>query len=302
MSVSDERDRFEGCLLGLAAGDAVGTTLEFTPRDLVEPISDLVGGGPFDLNPGEWTDDTSMALCLATSLIERGEFDPRDQMNRYCNWADHGYLSSNGRCFDIGNTVAAALAEYRSTGEPFAGPTEPNTAGNGSLMRLAPVVLHFYPDRPLVRRYATESSRTTHGAAECLGACEVLAELLFRALSGASRSEILSPVTLEAPSPALEAIARLEFLGKPRSQVRGSGYVIHCLEAALWCFSETDSFRDAVLMAANLGEDADTTAAVCGQLAGAVYGASGIPEAWLEQLAMRDEIVGLATRLHEASA
>nr|MDJ0848889.1 ADP-ribosylglycohydrolase family protein [Myxococcota bacterium] len=277
-------------------------TLEFTPRDSVEPIRDLVGGGPFGLKAGEWTDDTSMALCLATSLIERRGFDPRDQMNRFCNWADFGYLSSNGRSFDIGNTVAAALATYRATAEPFAGSTDPNTAGNGSLMRLAPVVLFFYPDRSRAIEFAAESSRTTHGAAECLCACKIFAELLIRALSGDSRSSVLSPVSCEACSPALESVARLDFIGKTRSQIRGSGYVVHCLEAALWCFSETRSFRDAVLLAANLGEDADTTAAVCGQLAGAYYGASGIPGAWLERLVMREEMTTLAARLREASA
>lgn len=298
----DERDRFRGCLLGLAAGDAVGTALEFTPRDAVRPISDMVGGGPFNLKPGEWTDDTSMALCLATSLIERGGFDPQDQMNRYCNWAERGYLSSNGRCFDIGATVARSLTAYRRSGGAFSGPTDPTAAGNGSLMRLAPVVLFYYPQKDQAVRFAAESSRTTHGAAECLHACALLAEFLLRALSGASRAEILSVVQGCLCSSALDSIARTEFLGKPRSAIRGSGYVVHCLEAALWCFSETNSFRDAVLLAANLGEDADTTAAVCGQLAGAHYGVSGIPDAWLARLVMRDEIIRLADQLCEANA
>ena len=111
----DEADRFRGCLLGLAVGDAVGTTVEFKAPGSFSPVSDMLGGGPFNLKPGEWTDDTSMALCLATSLIHERGFNPRDQMNRYCNWADFGYLSSNGRCFDIGNTVARALAAYRAS-------------------------------------------------------------------------------------------------------------------------------------------------------------------------------------------
>jgi len=106
----DIRDRFRGCLLGLAVGDAVGTTLEFKSPGSFKPISDMFGGGPFRLNPGEWTDDTLMALCLATSLVEKNGFDPKDQMDRYCRWWKEGYLSSNGKCFDIGNTVAAALA------------------------------------------------------------------------------------------------------------------------------------------------------------------------------------------------
>jgi len=300
--VIDEEDRFRGCLLGLAVGDALGTTVEFKARGSFDPVSDMLGGGPFNLKPGEWTDDTSMALCLASSLIHEDGFNPRDQMNRYCNWVDFGYLSSNGRCFDIGNTVARALAAYRASGEPFSGSVEPSAAGNGSLMRLAPVVMFFYPQRDLALKVAAESSRTTHGAAQCLEACRLMAELLFRALSGASRRAILSPVEGAYSSEALQSIADLSILGRPISAVRGSGYVVHCLEAALWCFGKASSFRDAVLRAVNLGEDADTTAAVCGQLAGAHYGASGIPSGWLSKLAMREEIVSLADQLHEAAA
>ncbi len=124
-----EQDRFRGCLLGLAVGDAVGTTLEFKPYGSFKPITDMVGGGPFRLKPGEWTDDTSMALCLATSLAETGVFNPKDQMDRYCRWRNDGYLSSNGRCFDIGNTVAAALNHYQETHDRFAGSTDPRSAG-----------------------------------------------------------------------------------------------------------------------------------------------------------------------------
>ena len=107
------RDRFRGCLLGLAAGDALGTTLEFKSPGTFEPIDDMIGGGPFGLRAGQWTDDTSMALCLATSLIECGGFDAMDQMRRYVRWRDEGYLSSTGYCFDIGNTVSGALDRFR---------------------------------------------------------------------------------------------------------------------------------------------------------------------------------------------
>src|SRR5262245_42378578 len=118
----EQSTRFRGCLLGLAVGDAVGTTVEFCPRGTFEPLVDMVGGGPFGLRPGQWTDDTSMALCLATSLVERGGFDAEDQMNRYCRWAEEGYLSSTGVCFDLGTTVAHALQRYRRDGRPYAGP------------------------------------------------------------------------------------------------------------------------------------------------------------------------------------
>jgi len=298
-TATNECDRFRGCLLGLAAGDAVGTTVEFSQRGSFAPLTDMVGGGPFQLAPGQWTDDTSMALCLATSLIERKGFDPVDQMNRYCNWSEFGYLSSNGKCFDIGNTVSAALSRYRTTGVPFSGSTDPYTAGNGSLMRLSPVPMFYHPDRARIRHYSGESSRTTHGAQECLDACRLFGEMLARAFDGASKDDILSAHdAAELPSAAIQAIARGAYRGKAADDISGSGYVVHCLEAALWCFLTTDSFAAAILQAANLGDDADTTAAVCGQIAGAYYGESGIPARWLEKLTMRNEIGLLAEQLY----
>ena len=125
------RDRFRGCLLGLAAGDALGTTLEFSVPGSFDPIDDMVGGGPFGLRAGQWTDDTSMALCLATSLLESGGFDAVDQMGRYLRWFREGYLSSTGECFDIGGTTREALVRFERTGEPYSGPTDPMSAGNG---------------------------------------------------------------------------------------------------------------------------------------------------------------------------
>jgi ADP-ribosyl-[dinitrogen reductase] hydrolase len=290
-------ERFRGCLLGLAAGDAVGTTVEFHRRGTFAPLRDMVGGGPFGLAPGQWTDDTSMALCLATSLVERGEFDPRDQMDRYCRWADAGYLSSTGRCFDIGRTVATALRRYRRDGDPYAGSTDPDTAGNGCIMRLAPVVMHFFPDLDTVDRFAGLSSRTTHGANECIDACRLFAKVICRALLGYSKEDVLSGDAGSYASERISAIARASYRAKSEDAIRGSGYVAESLEAALWSFARTATFEDAILVAANLGDDADTTAAVCGQVAGAYYGESGIPRRWLERLAMRSEIGNLADQL-----
>jgi ADP-ribosyl-[dinitrogen reductase] hydrolase len=294
----DIKDRFRGCLLGLAVGDAVGTTLEFKSPGSFKPINDMVGGGPFRLKPGEWTDDTSMALCLATTLLEKNGFDPKDQMDRYCRWRKEGYLSSNGRCFDIGNTVGEALNRYHQTGDPMAGSTNPHSAGNGSIMRLAPVPMFYYPNLEAAVRYAVESSRTTHGAPECLDACRLLARIIFRALSGAAKEDVLFG---EADSFGGEAkitmIAKGKYRNKSDTEIRGTGYVVESLEAALWCFLHTETFETAILKAANLGDDADTTAAVCGQVAGAFYGESGIPQKWLDRLVMREEITILADRL-----
>jgi ADP-ribosyl-[dinitrogen reductase] hydrolase len=300
--VVDQRERFRGCLLGLAVGDALGTTLEFRSRGAFEPLTDMIGGGPFGLRPGQWTDDTSMALCMATSLVEQGGFDANDQMNRYCQWVDTGYLSSTGICFDIGNTVASALERYRLDGNPYAGSSDPHAAGNGCIMRLAPIPMYFSPDLEAVERFAGESSRTTHGTAECVDACRLFARIICRALLGRSKDEvILGDAKSLAVTARIAAIARGVYQGKSEADMRGSGYVVQSLEAALWAFDRTDSFADAVLMAANLGDDADTTAAVCGQVAGAYYGEPGIPSHWLERLALCAEIGQLADRLRVRS-
>ncbi|GIV97273.1 MAG: hypothetical protein KatS3mg057_1930 [Herpetosiphonaceae bacterium] len=191
--------RYRGALLGLAVGDAVGTTLEFCPPGSFAPIDDMIGGGPFHLLPGQWTDDTSMALCLAASLVERRAFDPRDQMERYLRWWREGYMSSTGRCFDIGGTVAAALRRYEQSGEPFAGSSDPYTAGNGSIMRLAPVPLFFAGDPSLAIERSADSSRTTHAAPAAVDACRYLAALILGALQGASKEELLAPFFCSLP-------------------------------------------------------------------------------------------------------
>ena len=160
-------ERYRGSLLGLACGDAVGTTVEFQPRGAFAPMTDMVGGGPFGLAPGQWTDDTSMALCLAESLLNQGGFDARDQMGRYLNWWQWGYLSSIGHCFDIGMTVWQALARFQRTGEPFAGSTDPQSAGNGSLMRLAPVPLFFHPHTDQAMAFCAERARLKPCSAAC---------------------------------------------------------------------------------------------------------------------------------------
>lgn len=276
----------------------MGTTVEFRARGSFKPLTDMVGGGPFDLLPGQWTDDTSMALCLGTSLVECGGFDAHDQMRRYCRWREEGYMSSTGECFDIGRTVAAALDRFRENGEPVAGSKDPLSAGNGSLMRLAPVPMFFFPNLDEAERFGAESSRTTHGTAECVDSCRLFARIICRALEGRGKDEVaFADADKFVGTNAIMAIARGAFRGKLEREISGSGYVVASLEAALWSFVRTDSFQDAVLTAANLGEDADTTAAVCGQIAGAYYGADGIPTVWLERLSMLEEITNLADGL-----
>lgn len=281
------QDRYKGALIGLAVGDALGTSLEFSAPGTFEPISDMKGGGPFNLKPGEWTDDTAMALCLAASILETGGFDPVDQMNRYVRWRDEGYLSSTGKCFDVGVATSMALDAFKAWGEPYAGSVDPRTAGNGSLMRLAPIPMRWRTDLAQTAHYAALSSRTTHAAPEAVDACRYYAVLIALALNGASKDQVLATnpdclgVFESNPlSPAIAAIAAGSYRERKPPQIRGSGYVVHTLEAALWALNVSDDFRSGLLKVVNLGEDADTTGAVYGQLAGAIYGIQRIPDEW----------------------
>jgi ADP-ribosylglycohydrolase len=291
--------RYRGALLGLAAGDALGTTLEFARPGSFEPITDMVGGGPFELEPGQWTDDTSMALCLAESLLECRGFDPCDQLERYVRWYRDGHLSSTGRCFDIGNTVRAALVEFERTGRPYCGPTDPRSAGNGSIMRLAPVPLFYARNRDAAVYLSGESSRTTHGAATCVDACRYLGALIVDAVAGADKQELLSRRDLPLETSEVAAIAAGSFREKEPPEIRGSGYVVESLEAALWALDRSDSYEEGALLAVNLGGDADTTGAVYGQLAGAIYGETGISKPWRAKLAFAERIEQLANRLYD---
>lgn len=298
-------ERYRGSLLGLAVGDAVGTTLEFMSPGTFTPINDMVGGGPFELKPGQWTDDTSMALCLAESLIEQKGFVPTHQLKKYLEWYREGHLSSTERCFDIGDTSSSALQQFEKTGEPYCGSTDPQSAGNGSIMRLAPVPLFFAQNPQEAIAKSAESSRTTHGAATAIDACRYLGALLVGAVNGASREELLKERYSPIPgywkeNPLVEEIDEIaagSFKHRQPPEIKGTGYVVQSLEAALWAFYHSQSFKEGCLLAVNLGDDADTTGAVYGQLAGAFYGEQGIPESWRLKLAYRDRIEYLAEQL-----
>ncbi len=295
------QDRARGALLGLAAGDAVGTTIEFKPKPKYALLGDMVGGGPFELKVGQWTDDTAMALALADSLTAQ-DFKPVDLMNRFVDWHENGTYSCTGTCFDIGNTTREALSRFARTGNPIAGATDSRSAGNGALMRFAPVAIRYWADRPKLQEVAALQTKTTHGAVEAVEASLLFAEILSDAIAGRSREEVLAPRS-GAFSPKIQAIASGEsWRGRPRGDITGSGYVVDCLNAALWAVSRTTNFRSAVLLAANLGNDADTTAAVAGQLAGALYGSSGIPKDWLAKLAWRKKIESVADQLFSSTA
>ena len=300
-----DRDRFRGALVGLAVGDALGTTLEFRRPGTFEPISDMTGGGPHGLAPGKWTDDTSLALCLADSLVRRQRFDPKDQIERYVRWFRDGQWSSTGYCFDIGNTTRAALEQFELSGEPYSGPAHERSAGNGSVMRLAPVPMFFAGNAAGAVHYSGESSRTTHGAKACVDGCRYYGGLIWAAINGVGKSDLLTGKYTPAGRWSelgpwhgeIEDVASGSFKRKEPPQIQGSGYVVRSIEAALWEFHKSTSFEEGALMAVNLGDDADTTGAIYGQLAGAFYGIDGIPAAWRQRIALRDQIIDLSDRL-----
>lgn len=288
----DVANRFRGCLIGLATGDAFGTTLEFGPRRSTNDHTHMIGGGPFNLKPGQWTDDTSMALCIAYSLISKRHFDPSDIMTHFLDWRDNGLFSATGRCFDIGNTINQALQSFMESNNPYSGPTDSHSSGNGALMRLCPVPLFYASNENLALDYAARSSRLTHGTAASIDACRYFSALIIGAVRGATKAELLSKSYAPTPdtwihNPLCEEVSDIangSFKEKNRDGIQSTGYVIHSLEAALWAFYNTDTFAEGLILAVNLGGDADTIGAIYGQIAGAHYGETAIPFDWIQKL------------------
>jgi ADP-ribosyl-[dinitrogen reductase] hydrolase len=303
------QDRRRGALLGLAIGDALGAAVEFCPPGTFEPVTGFRSGGPHRLEAGEWTDDTSMALALAASLAECG-WDLNDQAARYVRWWRNGEYSVNDHCFDIGFTTRASLMRFEEYGDArYSASSEEGASGNGSIMRLAPIPIrfvHLFPDQiSQLGLLAAESSRPTHASPQCLCACRYLALILCGLMHGIAREEVLDPqweplgrLRSDRPlHPAVDEVAAGSFRHRSPPAIRGSGYVVKSLEAALWAFHRAADFREAVLNAVNLGDDADTTGAVAGQLAGACWGVNSIPPEWLNGLAGRDRIEGAVRAL-----
>jgi len=286
-------ERFAGGLMGLAAGDALGTSVEFLARDSFPPLVDMIGGGSFYLHPGEWTDDTSMALCLCDSLLERRRFDPIDQLERYLRWYQSAYMSSTSYCVDVGSTTQSALNAFMTQRAPYV--TSAAGKGNGSLMRLVPVPLAFSSHPELAIDLSGLSSRTTHGSPEAIDTCRYLGALIVGALQGATKDALLRPhfdptgtgrYWVDHPlCPPVREIADGSYKSKPREAIVSSGLCTASLESALWAFHATDTWASGALLAANLGGDADTITCIYGQLAGVHYGERGIPLKWRSILA-----------------
>lgn len=332
-------ERIQGSLVGLAIGDALGASVEFRPNSYLKsnPVTDMQGGGTWGLKAGQWTDDTSMALCLAASLIVKGDFDGYDQMCRYKRWLKNGYLSSTGECFDIGKSTRESILNFEQWQQQAAEkisqkcgiPVDKNAidqyvadhgekhgflqqfgsesaAGNGALMRLAPIPLFYFHSESEAIENATRGAKLTHGDPRAIDACRFYAALIQRALTATSKEKLLEPKSYKnCFNPPLHAEITAVIEGSYRDKdgyegkIRGKGFVVQALEAALWAFwSDKGSFKTGVLSAVNLGDDADTTAAIYGQLAGAFYGIGKIPEKWRNELFEREFIITIANGLY----
>jgi ADP-ribosylglycohydrolase len=280
-----------GLAVGDALGDALGAAIEFQPKPQFALLDDMRDGGPHHLKRGQWTDDTAMALALADSLLHDPALDANDLMTRFQDWYERGTYSCTGTCFDIGNTTRSALMRFKRDCSPLAGSTSASASGNGALMRLAPVAVCYWSSRAEMLRVAELQTRTTHGPPATRTASAIFAAMLADAIAGQGLPDIL----------AGDAASRIDggWRGLHRDRIQGSGYVAKSLQAAVWAVSRTTDFRSAILLAANLGDDADTTAAIAGQLAGAVYGLSGIPGDWLDALAWRERLEQTAQELFE---
>ncbi|MFL6602064.1 MAG: ADP-ribosylglycohydrolase family protein [Steroidobacteraceae bacterium] len=274
------RERFVGTLFGLAVGDAVAAATQYRRAGSFTPVGDMIGGGPFDLPRGAWSDDTAMALCLAESLLECEGFDPRDQVQRYSRWQQDGYLSCTGQCVGITANTARSLALAKWRRVVFPGSFDPEQLDPEPLSRIAPIALYYLASLETTLQQAAESSRTTCQAPAVLDACRQFGRALHTALSGQPKARILADVTLITEADA-----------------HTNNTAAEALASAFWAFGSTDNFRDAVLCAANVGGNSDVVASVCGQLAGAHYGVSAIPPSWRNGLMQKDLIEGYADRL-----
>lgn len=289
------RDRYRGVLLGKAVGDALGATLEFMSRDAIQreygELREIIGGGWLHLPVGEITDDTQMAICIAGSIVERQAFDADDISRKFVAW----YRSNPP---DIGNTTAHALRQLAG-GVPWqeAGwnthlAMRPRDASNGSIMRCAPVAMLDRLDPEANRHHSVDSSRITHANPLCTEACVVL----NAAISTFLNDPTVDPVAIGgAVAASAEMLRALEGVASHTAEsLDAGGYVLSTLQSAFWAVTNHHTFEDAVVAAVNLGQDADTTGAVAGALAGAKWGASEIPDRWLDVLLAREELTDLA--------
>jgi len=304
------KNQLKATLLGLAVGDALGVPVEFEERaDMVtNPVQDMRGYGTYDLPAGTWSDDTSLTICLIEALIQG--FDLNRIAHNFVRWAQEGWWTPYGEVFDIGIATADAVERLVAGISPEkSGGNEEYDNGNGSLMRILPLVF-YVKNRPIAERFQHVQfvSSITHGHVRSVIACFYYVEFARQILDGSSARQAYNQLQLDLPTflvsesidmAEIEHFHRLFFTDislLDSDAIQSSGYVVHTLEATIWCLLTTSSFSESVLKAVNLGDDADTTAAVTGGLAGLVYGADQIPAHWIQRLARKEDLLELIDR------
>lgn len=281
---SPAHDHIAGAFVGLAIGDALGAPVEFADRGTFEPVTSYRSGGRFNLPAGAWTDDTAMALCLAQSLIEQKTLDNKDLLNKFCDWAENGTNTSTGVAVGIGQNTLRVLGDFRRNGYLEALPFGTKNDGNGSLMRLAPVACFAKDNVEEALALASVQSRATHASRHAEQCCQILSELLCHLINGKPLMWAMEQANNKLRNHEISMMMCRNIVEESECDIQSGGYVIDTLHAALWSTLTTDNFKSAVLRACNLGDDADTTAAVAGQIAGAMYGYSNISQELKEGL------------------
>jgi len=295
------RERFQGALVGLSVGDALAAHTQFRKPGTFAVVGDLLGGGPFDLPRGAWTDDTAMALLLSESLLEREGFDAHDQVQRYARWQREGYGSATGQCVGISANVARALATAQYKQQPFAGSHDPAQLDKDPLSRVAPTVMYFFADAATAVANAAQTARITAQAPLVLECVRLLAAMIHQALSGREKAAVLRPPrelwSTVTTRPELLAVYDGSYSRRQPPEISGGGHILQALEAALWAFHQAETFREGALLAANLGRDSDVVCAAYGQIAGAYHGVSAIPGIWRNSLIKQEVVIEHADRL-----
>ncbi len=307
---NDYVEEIKSLLLGLSVGDALGVPVEFCEREELKdnPVTDMTGYGTHNQPEGTFSDDSSLTFCLAEALTHK--FDINLIAQNFIKWYTEGYWTARGEVFDVGNATRHAIYRLKDGINPMlAGGREAKDNGNGSLMRISPLVFYL-KDKDVSERYelTKQVSAITHGHIRSIISCFYYIEFARLLLAGKDKFEAYRELqsivpsflySLNVDSTEISLFDRLltgNIYELAEDDIHSSGYVLHTLEASIWCILKTNSYKDAVLLAINLGDDSDTTGAVVGCLSGLLYGLKSIPEEWLSKLARRNDIENLAER------
>lgn len=308
--------KIKSALFGVAVGDALGVPVEFKSRETIRknPVTDMIGFGTYNLPAGTWSDDSSLTFCLAEALTQ--DFDLNVIGQNFVKWYHENYWTPHGHVFDIGIATRQAISRLAKGEKPeLAGGFDETDNGNGSLMRILPLLFYIL-DRPINERYdiTKKVSSITHGHIRSVIACFYYLEFANQILLGKDKFEIYKNLQKEISNHLTSLainpieIAKFDRLLKgdiaklDEDVIQSNGYVLHTLEASIWCLLTTDNYNEAVLKAVNLGDDTETTGAVTGGLAGLIYGFENIPKNWIEQIARKDDIENLSKRLIKQNA